>query len=349
MSLPDEPTLRTLVDRACRAPSVHNTQPWLWRAAGDRIELFADTRRKLQYADASGRDLVVSCGAALNHFETAAAGAGWATEVRRLPDPKDQTRLASVTLSPAAPSPDQVRLATAIDHRHTDRRQVSSWAVPAGRLEELGQLAVSRGVLSTVHVDDRQSRVIHDALLEATRVQHSNDAYLDELLAWTHVRGAEGVPTSSLLTRTASAKLPGSFTRFPTGSLEDDHHESSSPDASWIVLSTSSDDTLSWLRTGEALSAIWLSCTVGGLTLVPYSQPVEVQTTRAQLQHDVLAGTSCPQLLLRVGWPPLDRLPVPGTPRRPVERVLEVRGWKGEAGAPKATPVSNHGSYAHPA
>ena len=42
-----EPTLpagiaRLLVSLACRAPSVHNTQPWAWRLRPGGIDLYAD-------------------------------------------------------------------------------------------------------------------------------------------------------------------------------------------------------------------------------------------------------------------------------------------------------------------
>ena len=38
-------TFDSAVGAAVRAPSVHNTQPWLFHRDGDRIELRADTRR----------------------------------------------------------------------------------------------------------------------------------------------------------------------------------------------------------------------------------------------------------------------------------------------------------------
>ena len=53
-----------LVAAAARAPSVHNTQPWRFRAGPDAVELWTDPRRKLR-ADPSGREMLISCGAAL--------------------------------------------------------------------------------------------------------------------------------------------------------------------------------------------------------------------------------------------------------------------------------------------
>src|SRR6059058_2623980 len=98
-SLPGIP-IRDLVAFATRAPSVHNTQPWHWCVAGEGVALFADRRRQLQYADPDGRDLVISCGAALHHLNVAAAGSGWKARVRRMPNPYNDAQLANVTFRP---------------------------------------------------------------------------------------------------------------------------------------------------------------------------------------------------------------------------------------------------------
>src|SRR4051794_28766790 len=61
------------VGDACRAPSVHNTQPWRWLIDGTRVELRVDRERQLMVSDPAGRNLLISCGAALHHLEVAAA------------------------------------------------------------------------------------------------------------------------------------------------------------------------------------------------------------------------------------------------------------------------------------
>src|SRR3954447_25313906 len=78
--------IRELVALATRAPSVHNTQPWRWCVAGDQVALFADYSRQLIHADPAGRDLVISCGAALHHLQASAAAMGWKAHVRRMPN-----------------------------------------------------------------------------------------------------------------------------------------------------------------------------------------------------------------------------------------------------------------------
>lgn len=39
--------LAEAIERALRAPSVHNTQPWLWRIGPGTVELHADWTRHL--------------------------------------------------------------------------------------------------------------------------------------------------------------------------------------------------------------------------------------------------------------------------------------------------------------
>ena len=69
-SLPDR--LRFLVRYAVLAPSSHNTQPWRFHIAADRIDLFLDESRWLKVADADQRELHISLGCALENLLVAA-------------------------------------------------------------------------------------------------------------------------------------------------------------------------------------------------------------------------------------------------------------------------------------
>jgi hypothetical protein len=89
-----------------------------------------------------------------------------------------------------------------------------------------------------------------------------------------------------------------------------------------LVICSSSDDTASRLRAGEALGAMLVEGTAHGLAMVPLSQAVEVDSTRRLLQEELLGDAVCPQIVVQVGWAPTAAAPVPLTPRRPVEEVL---------------------------
>src|SRR5271166_6228350 len=91
-----------LIGVAARAPSLHNTQPWRFAVSGDVIELRADASRQLS-VDPGGREMLISCGAALYGLRLAVRSLGYLPAVELLPAPAGPGPLARVRLSPAAP------------------------------------------------------------------------------------------------------------------------------------------------------------------------------------------------------------------------------------------------------
>jgi hypothetical protein len=73
----DIEVLRKAVLVTCRAPSVHNSQPWRWVAERERLRLFVDRYRTVPGTDHSGREAFISCGAVLDHLRVAMLAAGW--------------------------------------------------------------------------------------------------------------------------------------------------------------------------------------------------------------------------------------------------------------------------------
>src|SRR5690242_8010665 len=124
MQTPGIKVIRDAVELACRAPSLHNSQPWRWVADGSALHLFADIGRLMSAADPLGREIILSCGAALDHLVTAMAAAGWHTAVRRFPDQYEPFHVAAMDFRPAASNPNAVGIgrAGAIPRRRTDRR-----------------------------------------------------------------------------------------------------------------------------------------------------------------------------------------------------------------------------------
>jgi nitroreductase len=80
----DHQAVRAALALATRAPSIHNSQPWRWQITGQTVHLYADLSRWLPATEADGRDLLLSCGAALHHLRVALAAAGVRSAVQRL-------------------------------------------------------------------------------------------------------------------------------------------------------------------------------------------------------------------------------------------------------------------------
>lgn len=79
-----EEIARYVVAKAVWAPSVHNTQPWRFTVGGQEISLHADADRRLVVADPNGREMLISCGAALFNVRLALRSLGYIPETLSL-------------------------------------------------------------------------------------------------------------------------------------------------------------------------------------------------------------------------------------------------------------------------
>ena len=311
-----------MIELACRAPSVHNTQPWRWRIRRDAsIELWADRTRQLDVADPDGRNLAISCGAALHHLVVAASALGLTAAVDLMPVSKETDLLASIQIGPGPQPSDASARLDAISRRCTDRRRFTSWPIPEARLAHLAQAAAGWGGYA-IPILDTSARFRCELLLSRARTTQQSDArFSKEQQVWTDHSALDGIPTPNTAPRshTSSNQRPNRFEPEHPDSDSDALVESSD---GLMVICTALDDQRAWLASGQVLSALWLRATRGGLSLVPLSQVVEVLETRDALHHDILAGLAHPQILLRIGWQEIGRSALSPTPRRPLSDVL---------------------------
>lgn len=314
--------LHRIVEGAIRAPSVHNTQPWLWRGTAHGLELRADPSRRLAASDPEGRTMVISCGAALHHAQVVAEATGWSCRVHRVPDPSQPDLLARLDLTPAPPARDALDQMQAVGRRCTDRRRFTSWPVPDERLHHLAQAADERGTTALALTDVLQRHLAERIIMRAADLQAEHRAAVDETDAWRDRPAPDGIPGAVL--EGSGSGTGGYRTRFegrPDTDLEGQDVQLAD---GLILLLDANDDPAGWLRAGEGLSAMWLAATAADLSLVPLSQAIEVDRTRHELRQDVLRGLGHPLLLVRVGWQAIGRSELVRTSRRSVEEVLEL-------------------------
>ncbi len=315
---PDTETLRSALSLANRAPSVHNSQPWQWRVGHESLHLYANPDLLLPHTDPDARDLMLSCGAALHHCVVALAALGWQAKIHRFPNPAEPDHLAALELRRYPAADLDVTLAAAIPRRRTDRRYYSSWPVPQGDVALMGARAARAGV-ALRRVDDLAGL---KRLVSAAAFQHRTDAgYLTELAAWSgRYAATAGVPARSVPAETAGAV---SARAFAGGVLSQTPDTAADQDSAVVLaLGTAGDDRLSWLRAGEATSVVLLTATALGLASCPITEPLEIAETREAVRRDVFGTDGYPQMLLRVGWAPVNADPLPSTPRRDLSEVV---------------------------
>lgn len=309
---------------ACRAPSLHNSQPWRWVVTEHGVDLYADPARMIRAADSTGREALISCGAVLDHFRVAMTAAGWDTVVRRLPDPADPLHVATIEFSAATTVTDeQGRRADAILLRRSDRLPLAAppdW----DRLAETLGVAARRAPVQVHVVADG----IRDPLAEASHLAEVmrlfDAAYHNEIDWWTAgFSTGEGIPRSALISAAESDRV-GIGRTFPVtvqterrGHVDNDH-------AGILVVATEDESAESVLRCGEVLSAVLLDAAMAGMATCTVTHITEVPEGRAAVAS-LIGTTAVPQALVRVGLAPsLDATPPP-TPRRPIHDVVEIR------------------------
>ena len=316
------------VEDALRAPSVHNTQPWRWRIHPEAVELHADWNRHLPATDPDRRDLILSCGAALHHLQVACAARALAVAVDRLPNPEDRGHLATVAIRPGPGDPADAALFPMIHRRRTDRRRMSSRPVTAGHVRTLAEQARRSGALLVPVASALMRQRLSAALTGAAYRQESTPGYTAELQMWTrrYAAARDGVPPASIAPPPVGLTGASPLRQFPRAQLSQPQHLAghgpADDAAELLVIATVGDDLIDWLRAGEAMSAVLLAATQLELATTPLSQALEVETSRRELQQEVLHLPEHPQLIIRVGWPASGAAELPFTKRRDLSSVL---------------------------
>jgi len=307
-----------LVGSAILAPSVLNTQPWLFHGHGEVINVHADASRMLPVIDPTGRAAMISCAAATFNLRLAIQASGRQPVVHLLPDVDDALHVARVGLTgPAEMTTAERTLYQAIPNRRTNRLPFRDERLPVEVVSHLEEAADAEGgilrVLTSAEVPD-VVKTVH----EADRVQRANPEVRAEVGRWTNrpPGDRDGLTTSALgpRPRDPSAVVRDFAFGYPVPGRETAAFEKM---ASLAVLYTYGDTRMDWLRAGMALQRVLLTATALDVATSLLTQALEVASLRWLLRIPAL-GVVAPQAMLRLGY----GVPVHPSPRRPVGDVL---------------------------
>ncbi|MEV4611586.1 hypothetical protein AB0K43_03145 [Kitasatospora sp. NPDC049258] len=318
--------LRFLAAAASAAPSLHNSQPWRFAPMPDSpgIRVYSDPERAVPLTDPDGRALHISVGAALFNLRVAGLRLGRDPEVRLLPDPAEPRLAATVRLvgpAPAAP-PYGRDLFEAIRQRHSSRQPFANRDVPEAVLGELTTAALGEGAVLSALEEDAVRRVLA-LTADAERRTGADLARMAETRSWLRLdeSAEDGIPAAALGPQDHDARVPvRDFTRRTPATTPSQRFEALPQLA---TLTTHGDRPADWLRAGQALQRVWLLATADGLRVSVLHQAVEWPDTRWGLR-DPDDGIGHVQLVLRLGYGP----PGPTTPRRPVDEILDLSGYR---------------------
>ena len=297
-----------VVAAAVWAPSVHNTQPWWFSASGHQISLHADAGRQLPVADPRGREMMISCGAALFTARLALRSLGYVPETSVLPDPAQPLLVARLSWRQrVAATGFEQRLFTQVPLRRTHRGGFDPLPLAPEFLTALQEGARRDGAVLHVITDEGHRAALAAVTETAEHALRADGLYARELAGWAPPPGSDrrdGVPPTAYPAR-------GERT-FPHFAGRDFAHGrgwgtarpslAAGPRSPGVVclLATAGDRPVDWVNAGQALQRALLTSATCGVAAALHSQPLERarlrEFIRTQLSHD-----SYPQLVLRLG------------------------------------------------
>jgi hypothetical protein len=314
---------RFLLRYAVLAPSIRNSQPWRFVIDGEALELYADRDRALPSIDRRGRELVISCGAALLLLRVALERFECAARISVFPRGGDEDLLARLELRPGVLTSHELRvLFPAIQSRHTQRMPFDSRPLPEPLLDQLRNDARAEGARLIAVEGEDMRKAIGRLVAEGDRRQAASPTFrrqVASLLRSNFSLRRDGLPgytqgwgwLRSLL-------MPGAIEQDGWGeavAVDDFMAVVYAP--CLAVFATEQDNPPAWLCAGQAVARVLLRACNAGVSASFLSQPIEVAEIRQQLGA-LVGGQVQPQAVLRLGY----GAEAQATPRRPLRQVV---------------------------
>ncbi|MEV6305933.1 nitroreductase [Actinoplanes sp. NPDC051861] len=313
----DESDLRRAAAAGIQAPSMYNSQPWLFRLDDGAIEVLSDPARQLTVADAGGGwAMRLALGSATYNARLALAWGGAPADVKLLPDPDRPEVIARLTPGRHRPPTYAERdLYTAIERRYSHRDPFWPDPVPADVRVRLIESARAEGAWLDLLVGMTALTGFSEIAHSADRVLRRDMRYQAELITWTDTEDApDGIPVAAAATVGEPQDL---IPQRNFGHRRRAAGRDYEPEPLVGILGTAGDRKLDQVMAGQALQHVLLAATDAGLATSMISQPIEVPAARDQLRRS-LGRTGFPQIAFRVGY----GRPGHPTPRRDVEAAI---------------------------
>lgn len=314
-----------MIEQATKAPSGHNTQPWLFHICEDSIEIHPDNRKTLHVVDRNRREMFVSLGCATENLCIAAGSIGYASKVN-----VSEEGIISIELH-SVDNQKKTLLSGQITRRQTNRSIYNGKQIPEKVIREL--LTLEKEEYIGIYCWQKQSiefNKIRDYVLVGNKIQMSDSCFKNELKSWMRFNKRDEQQTLDGLSYAVfgAPNLPRWLSRLIMGTyltpgMQNKSDEKKVNSSSHVVLFTVKNDSIpEWIQLGRTLEHFLLKTTEAGIATAFINQPCELKVLAEQMQCEVIHQTGkekrIPVVLLRMGYAKA----MPYSPRKERNEVI---------------------------
>jgi len=321
----DKNDFNFIVEHAIKAPSGHNTQPWLFENIENGIIIYPDFSRTLPIVDGDNHALYISLGCALENILIAASQLSFESTIQYPNDSGNSIKVTfhiNNTFSEGKRDP----LYDFISSRQVNRGKYSDKKITSYDLHKLKSSFNLPGI-SLVLLDGRESFInIIPLIIEGNNLQFENKQFIKELTSWFRYSKTEAKRKKDGLW-TAAMGLPnmgktiGKFVmqNFVSAKSEAKRLECILQHTQGLAIFISEkDDVTSWINTGRAFQRFGLTATQLGINHAHLNMPCEELVVREKLAKKLNMSNLNPLLVIRYGYSGK----VPYSFRRKVDDVI---------------------------
>lgn len=297
-----------MVEQAIKAPSGHNTQPWLFALRENSISIYPDRTKALPVIDPNNRELFVSLGCATENLCISATHKCY-DPIVQIDPANSEIRVTLARKEHCIATP----LFSQIASRQTNRSVYNAKLISEDKIESLRSLPRDPNVAIRFFArGSSEFNKIATLIYEGNRIQMEDSAFRAELKQWmrynkhhqdaTHdglsyaVFGAPNLP--KWLVRPIMSHMLNARTQNQSDKKK---IESSSH---FVLFTTKHDDIYDWVNLGRTLERFQLRTTEMGLAHAYMNQPNEIPELEELLTNELRLDDEYPTILLRIGYAP---------------------------------------------
>jgi len=293
-----------------RAPSGHNSQPWIFQVGENAIYILPNLKRHLEVVDSTDRELFVSLGCALENLQLAALQDSYTSDYEYK---DDKIVITFQKVDTAIENKEENdKLFNAINKRHTHRGNFTGEKISEENLQIIKKCAEAK---SNENVDvkiydsgSEEAKIVCQKISEGNDIQMADPAFRNELIEWMrfnnrhisenqnglcyNVLGFPALPT-------AIGRVVIKMFLKPNAQNKTDNEVNAS--SSQFCMFTVKENTIpNYVALGKYIERILLTVSSLGLAYSFSNQPCEVPKLNEEIKNE-LKLTDYPSVIIRLG------------------------------------------------